>query len=117
MHNIGTMVVVNVSEFGEQISMTGKMMDVKTGSVFWMGEGSGDLKKGLGTIGGALVGAGIGGGVGNKVGGTQGAVVGAVGGGAVGAVAGSALEPNQAKLARSVISKTCKNLPDLNVKH
>ncbi|QQE10031.1 hypothetical protein JD969_10935 [Planctomycetota bacterium] len=56
LHNINTMLIVNVSEFGDHISMTAKMSDVSTGELLWLGEGSGSLKKGLGAIGGGLVG-------------------------------------------------------------
>ena len=37
--------------------MTAKMLDVQTGTLLWAGEGTGSLKSGLATFGGAVVGA------------------------------------------------------------
>ncbi|QQE12614.1 glycine zipper 2TM domain-containing protein [Planctomycetota bacterium] len=113
--NINTMLVVNVSEFGERISMTAKMSDVSSGELLWMGEGNGSLKKGLGTIGGGLVG-----GLSGAVLGSQfddkntGTAIGAGAGVAAGALVGNALEPEQAKLARKVIQKMTRDLPTVS---
>ena len=49
-----------MAESGEDISMTAKMVDVQTGTLLWAGEGTGSLKSGLSTLGGALLGAGAG---------------------------------------------------------
>ena len=110
--NIKTMMVVNVSEFGENMSMTAKMVNVNTGTLLWMGSGTGSKKSGLSTIGGAALGAVGGAAVANQVdnSGTSKAI-GAVGGAALGGLAGKALEPEQANLVRKVIVKVTKNIP------
>jgi hypothetical protein len=100
-----------VAENGEDISMTAKMVDVQTGALLWAGEGTGSLKSGLSTFGGALLGAGAGAVVGSAIGKTGGAVIGGVAGALAGGTAGAALEQDMAKLLRSVIEKTCKGLP------
>ena len=101
-----------MAENGEDISITAKMVDVQTGTLLWAGEGTGSLKSGLATFGGALLGAGAGAVTGGLIGrGATGAVVGGVAGGLAGGTVGAALEENLAQLLRSVIQKTCKGLP------
>jgi hypothetical protein len=121
--NVSTVVVVNVStpltgpyysnDGGQEIAITAKMLDVRSGTLLWAGEGNGELKSGLATFGGALVGAGAGAAVGSAIGNTGGAVIGGVAGALGGGAAGAALEENQAQLLRSVIRKTCEELPAL----
>jgi hypothetical protein len=100
-----------VAQNGEDISITAKMLDVQTGSLLWAGEGTGSLKSGLTTLGGALVGAAGGALLGSAIGNTRGAIIGGVAGALGGGVAGSALEQDLAQLIRSVIEKTCRGLP------
>lgn len=100
-----------VAQNGEDISITAKMLDVQTGTLLWAGEGTGSLKSGLTTFGGALVGAAGGALLGSAIGNTRGAVIGGVAGALGGGVAGAALEQNLAQLIRSVIAKTCRGLP------
>ena len=107
INNISSIIVVNVREFSDKISMTAKMVDVGTGKMLWMGEGSGSLKSGLGTMGGALIGSLVG----HVVSRTG---LGTVAGGVAGGIVGKALEPEQANLARSVIEKVCSDLPAVN---
>jgi len=116
IHNVSAVVVTNVSQLGDEISMTAKMVDVESGSVLWAGEGTGSLKRWLGPIGGGLLGAGAGAVTGAVIGGTRGAIIGGVAGGAGGAVVGETLQPNEAKLLRKVITKTCRKLPSLTPK-
>jgi len=99
-----------VTENGQEISMTAKMLDVQTGTLLWAGEGTGDLKGGLATFGGAVLGAGAGAAIGS-IGNTTGAIVGGVAGALAGGTAGAVLQPNMAQLLRSVIRKTCRDLP------
>ncbi len=100
-----------VAQNGEDISITAKMLDVQTGTLLWAGEGTGSLKSGLATLGGAVVGATGGILLGSAIGNTNGAIIGGVAGALGGGVAGSALEQNLAQLIRSVIEKTCRGLP------
>jgi hypothetical protein len=99
-----------VAQNGEDISITAKMLDVQTGTLLWAGEGTGDLKGGLATFGGAVLGAGAGAAIGS-IGNTTGAIVGGVAGALAGGTAGAVLQPNMAQLLRSVIRKTCRDLP------
>ena len=73
--------------------MTAKMLDVQTGTLLWAGEGTGSLKSGLATFGGALLGAGAGAVTGRPIGrGATGAVIGGVAGALGGGMVGAALE-------------------------
>jgi len=111
IHNVSTVILSNVTQMGEDISLTAKMVDVETGTIVWTGEGTGSLKSWLGPAGVGLLGAGVGAVTGGLIGGRQGAIIGGVAGGAGGGVAGGALSPSMAKLMRKVITKTCRGLP------
>ena len=99
------------SDIREDISMTGKMVDVQTGTLLWAGEGTGSLKSGLATFDGALLGARAGAVAGSAIGKTPGVVIGGVADALAGGTVGAALEQDFAQLLRSVIAKTCKGLP------
>ena len=107
--DVPTVIIVNVTEFGDSISMSIKMLDVKDGSILWVGSGSGSHNKLLGTILGAA--AGVGGGV--LLGGdsNSGKVVGGVVGGVAGGVLGNMLTPEQAKATEDIVEKICKKMP------
>ncbi len=123
--NVSTVIVVNVStpltgsgypcyadDGAQDIAMTAKMLDVQSGTLLWAGEGTGQLKSGLATFSGVVLGAGAGALTGGLIGrGATGAVVGGVAGALGGGAAGAALEESQAQLLRSVIRKTCEELP------
>jgi len=113
IHNVSAVVVTNVSQLGDEISMTAKMVDVESGSLLWAGEGTGSMRRWLAPVGGGLLGAGAGAVTGAVIGGTRGAIIGGVAGGAGGATAGAALQPAEAKLLRRVIAKTCRALPSV----
>lgn len=110
--NVQAIVVVNVPELGNNISMTAKLMEVETGSLLWVGSGTGSLKPGAGILGGALGGSLAGGGAGHAVGGKTGTVVGAVAGGVGGGTAGYVLEPGEAEMAIKVIRKIGQGIPN-----
>ncbi len=105
--NVPAAVIINVPEFNEEMSMTIKMVDVEDGSILWMGTGSGNTGKTLGTIAGAAAGAAIG----ATVSGDDDRVVGGVAGGVLGGVAGRALAPEKAKLSQKIIKKITETLP------
>lgn len=105
--NVPAVMLINIPEFGEDMSFTAKMLEVETGSIIWIGSGEGSTGKWLSTIGGAAVGAAAG----SAVSGKDDRVIGAVAGGALGGVAGHALAPKKAKQARKVIAKICESLP------
>jgi len=110
--NVPAVLVVNIPNFGEQMSMTAKMIDVETAGVLWMGSGSGKTQKTLSTIFGAAAGAGAGAAAGAAVGGKDSTVIGGVAGGVLGGVAGHELSPQKAEKAQQIIKKICKGLPD-----
>lgn len=107
--NIPTVVIVNISQFTEDISMTIKMLNVEDGSVLWIGSGSGTTGKTLGTILGAAGGAAIG----VVVGGNDSSdkTAGGVIGGVVGGAAANLLAPQQAQAAEKIITRICKDMP------
>jgi hypothetical protein len=109
--NVPAVLVVNIPNFGEQMSMTAKMIDVETAGILWMGSGSGKTQKTLSTIFGAAAGAGAGAAAGAAVGGKDSTVIGGVAGGVLGGVAAHELSPQKAEKAQQVIKKICKGLP------
>jgi hypothetical protein len=109
--NVTAVLVVNIPNFGEQMSMTAKMIDVETAGILWMGSGSGKTQKTLSTIFGAAAGAGAGAAAGAAVGGKDSTVIGGVAGGVLGGVAAHELSAQKAEKAQQVIKKICKGLP------
>jgi len=105
--NVPAVLVVNIPNFKEEISMTVKLIDVQDGSILWMGSGSGRTGRTLATIVGAAGGAGAGAAVAGEDSKTAGAVV----GGVLGGVAGQALSPQKAEKAQEIIKVMCKDLP------
>lgn len=105
--NVPTVIVINVPKFNEEMSITAKMLDVEDGSILWMGNGSGNTGKTLGTIVGATTGALIG----ATTTGKDDRVVGGVAGGVLGGVAGNVLAPEKAKMAQNIIEDITKTLP------
>ncbi|MBU1261163.1 MAG: CsgG/HfaB family protein [Planctomycetes bacterium] len=107
--NVPTIMIINVSQFSEDISMTIKMLDAKDGSVLWVGSGQGSTEKILSTILGAAAGAGAG--VAASGEDSKDKVVGGVIGGVIGGAAGNLLAPQKAEATQKVISKICKDMP------
>ena len=105
--NVPTILVANIPNFSEEMSITVKMIDVEDGSILWMASGSGKTGRTLLTIGGAAAGAAAG----ATVGGDDNKVLGGVAGGVLGGVAGQALSAQKAEQAQKIIKKMCKNLP------
>jgi len=105
--NVDAIVIVNIPKFGEEISMTAKMVDVEDGSILWAGRNSGKV----GTIYSTIFGAAAGAAAGAVIAGEGDEVGGAVIGGALGGVAGHALSPQQADKAQEIVKKMCKGMP------
>ena len=106
--NVPMVLVANIN-YGEQTNITAKMTDVETGTMVWIGSGSGKTGSGLNTIAGAAAGA-----VGGAAAGGDdkgGRIAGAVGGGILGGVAGEMLTPQQADQVHKIIKKMCEALP------
>ena len=104
--NVPVVLVVDVPEFGEDISVTGKMLDVKDASILWVGTGKASTGKFLTTAldatAGAVAGAAIDG---------DHKTEGAIGGGVLGGVLGYTLSPKAADSARKAIGRMCDTLP------
>ena len=113
--NVQAVVIVNVPQYGEEISMTATMVDAQTGSLLWSSEGSGRTGSTAATVAGALVGGVAGGFAGSRVGSDAGTgtKVGAGVGAAAGGLAAHALSDTEAQTLRDIIGKMGKGMPDL----
>jgi len=112
--NVPAVLVVNVPEFGENISITAKMLDVEDGGMIWMASGKGTTGRTLATVGGAAVGVVAGAAAGHELDRHHhigGAVLGGAAGGGLGGAAGYALAPQAASQAKRIIAKMCRGLP------
>jgi len=108
--NVPAAVLVSIPKYGkEKMEMTAKLVEVETGTILWIGSGSGSTGKTLSTIVGAAAGAAVGAVVAG--GDSSDRTIGAVAGGVLGGVAGNALSPEQAEQIKKVIAKVCKTLP------
>ena len=104
--NVPVVMLIDIPEFGEQISISAKMLDVSDGSILWIAnktERTGDI---LTTALAATAGAVIGSQVDSDNRGT-----GAVIGGVLGGAAGYALSPKAAERAQKVIRDIGSTLP------
>ncbi|MHC4113259.1 MAG: CsgG/HfaB family protein [Planctomycetota bacterium] len=106
--NIPVVLVVNIPQYNEDMSMTAKMIDVEDASILWMGSASGTTGKTLATIFGAAAGAAAGAAVGSDSGEE---LAGGIIGGVLGGVGGRALSPQQAENLQKMAKKMCKDLP------
>ncbi len=108
--NVPAVVIISIPKYGkEKMEMTAKLVEVETGTILWIGSGSGSTGKTLSTIVGAAAGAAAGAVIAG--GDSNDRVVGGVIGGVLGGVAGNALSPEQRGQVRKVITKVCKTLP------
>ncbi len=105
--NVPGVMVVNIPEWGEKMSMTAKIINVEDGSIVWIGSGKGGSQRGLGTLLGAAIGAGAG----AAAGGSDHRGTGAVIGGVVGGAAGYMLSPQESEAAQKIIRKVMQPLP------
>lgn len=109
--NVDTVVLVNVPNYGEVMSMSAQMVDTDDASIVWSASGSARTGSGLNSKAGAFFGA-IGGAVaGSQMEGTPGAVVGGATGGVGGAIAGEAMTPQRQKQATKLIQELITSLP------
>lgn len=106
--NVDAVVVVNVAEFGQSITLTAKMLDAEDAAIRWIASGSASTGKLLTTAAGAAVGGAAGAAIGGD---SSGRVVGGVAGAALGGVAGYSLSPRELKATRKAVARVCKGLP------
>jgi len=108
--NVPVVMLINIPEFGEEISMTAKMLDVEDGSILWLGNGTAKTGKMFSAVFGAAAGAALGAVVSNETGSSDN-TTGAVIGGVLGGAAGYGLSPQASQRARQTINKMCKSIP------
>jgi hypothetical protein len=107
--NVPAVMVIGIPKYKEKMEMTAKMIEVETGTILWIGNGSGSTGKTLSTIVGAAAGAAIG--AVAAGGDSSDRVIGGVAGGVLGGVAGNALSPDQFEQVRKVVADTCEDMP------
>lgn len=108
--NVPAVVMITVDRYDdEKIEMTAKMVEVETGMILWIGNGSGTTGRTASTIFGAAAGAVAGAVLGG--GDSSDRTVGAAIGGLAGGAAGYALSPEQREQVRKVVAKVCESLP------
>jgi hypothetical protein len=112
--NVPAVLLVNIPDNDEEVSLTAKMVGVEDGAILWQGTGYGKKNTWMSTVLGAVAGAAGGAAIGNTAG-HDGAVVGGVAGGIVGGMAGQALTPQQAEHVQKIVKEMCKQMPPRNV--
>ncbi len=105
--NVPAAAMVDVNVDGEKVSLTGRMVDVETGEVLWIGSGRGSSGRSLATIFGAITGGLLG----SQVGGGSGRTIATVSGGVLGGAAGDTLAPQTARVVQKSIKEMVKDLP------
>jgi len=86
--NVPAVMLVSIPDYGDEMSITAKMVAVEDGAILWQGTGYGRQGKMLATIFGAAAGAGAGAAGGHAVGNRDGAVLGGIAGAVLGGAAG-----------------------------
>lgn len=105
--NVSAVVMLDVNVSGEQVSLTGRMIDPETAEILWIGTGRGGTGKTLATIAGAAVGA-VGG---SQVRGRSRVPV-AIAGGVLGGAVGHALAPEVADIVQRAVKEMVRDLPN-----
>jgi len=105
--NVPAVLIINIPHFGEEISMTAKLVDIEDGSILWIGSGSSKTGRLLSTLSFGALGAPAGGSVSSEENELLG---GAVSGVLVG-VTGNFLSPQETEKAKRIIKRMCATLP------
>ena len=110
--NVDSVVLVNLPEYGDNMSMSAQMIDVEDGTILWSASGSARTGADMTRRAGQLLGA-IGGGIiGAEVGGdSTGAVVGGVGGAVGGDILGDRLSKQRQEQAAVLVDQLTQSLP------
>ena len=109
--NVDSVVLVNIPEFGDDMSMSAQMVDVEDGTILWSASGSARTGANMTRRAGQLLGA-IGGGIiGAEVGDDTGAIVGGVGGAVGGGIAADALSKQRQEQTAILIDQLTQSLP------
>ncbi len=108
--NTPVVMMVTVPEFDQKISLTAKLVDVESGDLLWVGEGSGGTGKTMSTIVGAVGGAVAGVLLAGDDSGDR--VAAGIAGGLLGGVAGNAIAPSVEKKFKKIVrEEVCEALP------
>ncbi len=105
--NVPAVAMVDVNVDGERVSLTGRMVEVETGEVLWIGSSRGRSGQTLSTVFGAVTGGLIG----SQIGSGRGRAVATIAGGALGGAGGRALAPQTARVVEKSIKKMVEKLP------
>lgn len=103
--NVPVVMIINVPRFGDEISITAKIVNVEDGSILWVGSGSGKTAGLLTTIGGAAAGVIAGAAV------TEDSDAAMIAGGVAGGVAGHTLTPQAAEVTQQIVQQMFQSLP------
>lgn len=107
--NVPAVLVIDIPQYKEKMSMSAKLLDVETAEVLWIGSGEGSTGRTAATILGAVAGAAAGAVIAG--GDSSDRVLGGVLGGVAGGVAGNMLSPDQERQVRRVVTKVTESLP------
>jgi len=99
--NVPAVLIINIPHFGDEISITAKMVDIEDGTILWLGSGSSKTGRLLSTLSFGALGGGA------AVGSEEDELFGGVLGGAAGYV----LSPQETEQARRIIRRMCRTLP------
>lgn len=105
--NVPAVAMLDVNVDGQKVSLTGRMVDVDTGQVLWIGTSRGGSGSTLSTVTGAVAGGLLG----SQVGSGSGRTAATIAGGAVGGAAGNAMAPQTSRVVQKSIKKMVKELP------
>jgi len=103
--DVPAVLAIDIPHFGEQISITGKMINVADGSILWLANGTG---RGKGTLSNMF---GLSGGESSSSAVGQDPMFTEVISGPMGDLSKQPLSPEEAQRAQSVIKKMCRSLP------
>lgn len=103
--NVPAVLIINIPHFGEETSITAKMVDVQESTILWIGSGTGKAGQFLSTISfGAL-------GTTAPAGSQEDELFGGVVGGVLGGAEDYVLSPKEVEKARRIIRRMCMSLP------
>lgn len=105
--NVPAVAMLDVNVDGQKLSLTGRMVDVETGEVLWIGSSRGGSGEALSTVGGAIVGGLLG----STIGSGSGRTAAIVAGGVLGGAAGNTLAPQTARVVEKSIKRMVEGLP------
>ena len=98
--NVPAVLIINIPHFGDEISITAKMVDIEDGTILWLGSGSSKTGRLLSTLSFGALG-----------GGAAGSEEDELFGGVLGGAAGYVLSPQETEQARRIIRRMCRTLP------